>query len=259
MSRGLGDVYKGQTLLIAIPSAVKAFNYIATLWKGNLQLNPAMLFSIGLVSTFITGGLTGIILGDSALDINVHDTYFVVAHFHLVMGISALYGLFAGVYHWFPRLYGRMMNKSLGYIHFWITAIGAYGIFFPMHFVGMAGLPRRYYTNTAFPYFDDLADINVLITVFALIAGLAQLVFLFNFFYSMYYGKKAEQNPWKSNTLEWTAPVEHMHGNWPGKIPQVFRWAYDYSKPGKEEDFVPQSVPIAQGEKITEHLSLIHI
>jgi len=253
MNPFLGSVFTFTTLLIAIPSAVKAFNYIATLWKGNLQLNPAMLFSIGLVSTFITGGLTGIILGDSALDINVHDTYFVVAHFHLVMGISALYGLFAGVYHWFPRLYGRMMNKSLGYIHFWITAIGAYGIFFPMHFVGMAGLPRRYYTNTAFPYFDDLADINVLITVFALIAGLAQLVFLFNFFYSMYYGKKAEQNPWKSNTLEWTAPVEHMHGNWPGKIPQVFRWAYDYSKPGKEEDFVPQSVPIAKGEKITEH------
>jgi len=253
MNPFLGSVFTFTTLLIAIPSAVKAFNYIATLWKGNLQLNPAMLFSIGLVSTFITGGLTGIILGDSALDINVHDTYFVVAHFHLVMGISALYGLFAGVYHWFPRLYGRMMNKSLGYIHFWITAIGAYGIFFPMHFVGMAGLPRRYYTNTAFPYFDDLADINVLITVFALITGLAQLVFLYNFFHSMYYGKKSEQNPWKSNTLEWTAPVEHIHGNWPGKIPQVFRWAYDYSKPGKKEDFVPQSVPIAKGEKITEH------
>ena len=253
MNPFLGSVFTFTTLLIAIPSAVKAFNYIATLWKGNLQLNPAMLFSIGLVSTFITGGLTGIILGDSALDINVHDTYFVVAHFHLVMGISALYGLFAGAYHWFPRLYGRMMNKSLGYIHFWITAIGAYGIFFPMHFVGRAGLPRRYYTNTAFPYFDDLADINVLITVFALITGLAQLVFLFNFFHSMYYGKKSEKNPWKSNTLEWTAPVEHMHGNWPGKIPHVFRWAYDYSKPGKKEDFVPQSVPIAKGEKITEH------
>ena len=253
MNPFLGSVFTFTTLLIAIPSAVKAFNYIATLWKGNLQLNPAMLFSIGLVSTFITGGLTGIILGDSALDINVHDTYFVVAHFHLVMGISALYGLFAGVYHWFPRLYGRMMNKTLGYVHFWITAIGAYGIFFPMHFIGMAGLPRRYYTNTAFPYFDDLADINVLITVFALITGLAQLIFLYNFIHSMYFGKKAEKNPWKSNTLEWTAPVEHIHGNWPGKIPEVHRWAYDYSKPGKKEDYVPQSTPIAKGEKITEH------
>jgi len=148
-------------ILIAIPSAVKAFNYITTLWKGNLQFNPAMLFSIGLVSTFITGGLTGIILGDSALDINVHDTYFVVAHFHLVMGISALYGMFAGIYHWFPKMFGRMLNKNLGYIHFWVTAICAYGVFFPMHFIGMAGLPRRYYTNSNFPLFDDTADANV--------------------------------------------------------------------------------------------------
>jgi cytochrome c oxidase subunit 1 len=143
MNPFLGSVFTFTTLLIAIPSAVKAFNYITTLWKGNLQLNPAMLFSIGLVSTFITGGLTGIILGDSALDINVHDTYFVVAHFHLVMGISALYGVFAGIYHWFPKMYGRMMNKNLGYLHFWVTAIAAYGVFFPMHFIGMAGLPRR--------------------------------------------------------------------------------------------------------------------
>ena len=146
MNPFLGSVFTFTTLLIAIPSAVKAFNYITTLWKGNLLLNPGMLFSIGLVSTFITGGLTGIILGDSTLDINVHDTYFVVAHFHLVMGISALYGLFAGVYHWFPKMFqGRMMNKNLGYVHFWITAICAYGVFFPMHFVGMAGVPRRYY------------------------------------------------------------------------------------------------------------------
>jgi len=224
MNPFLGSVFTFTTLLIAIPSAVKAFNYITTLWKGNLQLNPAMLFSIGLVSTFISGGLTGLILGNSALDINVHDTYFVVAHFHLVMGISALYGLFAGVYHWFPKMFKRMMNKTLGYVHFWITVVAAYGIFFPMHFIGMAGLPRRYYTNTAFPYFDDIADINVLITVFALIAGVAQLIFLYNFIHSIFYGKKAEQNPWKSNTLEWTAPVKHIHGNWEGKIPNVERW-----------------------------------
>ena len=253
MNPFLGSVFTFTTLLIAIPSAVKAFNYITTLWKGNLQLNPAMLFSIALVSTFISGGLTGIILGDSALDINVHDTYFVVAHFHLVMGISALYGLFAGVYHWFPKMFGRMMNKNLGYFHFWVTAIGAYGVFFPMHFIGMAGLPRRYYTNTAFPYFDDLADINVLITVFALITGLAQLVFLYNFIHSMYYGKKTVQNPWRSTTLEWTAPIKHIHGNWEGKIPHVHRWAYDYSKPGQKEDFVPQHIPLKKGEEELQH------
>jgi cytochrome c oxidase subunit 1 len=253
MNPFLGSVFTFTTLLIAIPSAVKAFNYITTLWKGNLQLNPAMLFSIGLVSTFITGGLTGIILGDSTLDINVHDTYFVVAHFHLVMGISALYGMFAGIYHWFPKMFGRMLNKNLGYVHFWVTAICAYGVFFPMHFIGLAGLPRRYYTNTNFPLFDDLQNVNVLITVFALIGGAFQLVFLYNFFSSIFYGKRTVQNPWKSNTLEWTAPIEHIHGNWPGAIPEVHRWPYDYSKPGHEEDFVPQNVPMKEGEEVLHH------
>ncbi|WP_439153195.1 cytochrome c oxidase subunit I [Winogradskyella sp.] len=253
MNPFLGSVFTFTTLLIAIPSAVKAFNYITTLWKGNLQMNPAMLFSIGLVSTFITGGLTGIILGDSALDINVHDTYFVVAHFHLVMGISALYGVFAGIYHWFPRMFGRMMNKNLGYLHFWITAICAYGVFFPMHFIGMAGLPRRYYTNSNFPLFDDTTNTQLVITMFALVGGVVQLVFLYNFFSSMFYGKKAEQNPWRSNTLEWTAPVKHIHGNWPGALPTVYRWSYDYSKPGHDEDFVPQNVPMKEGEEELQH------
>jgi cytochrome c oxidase subunit I len=253
MNPFLGSVFTFTTLLIAIPSAVKAFNYITTLWKGNLQLNPAMLFSIGLVSTFISGGLTGIILGDSTLDINVHDTYFVVAHFHLVMGISALYGFFAGVYHWFPKLFGRMMNKNLGYIHFWITAICAYGVFYPMHFIGMAGLPRRYYTNSNFPLFDDLTDVNQVITTFAMIGAAFQILFIWNFFSSIFYGKKAVQNPWKSNTLEWTAPVEHIHGNWPGALPTVHRWPYDYSKPGHDEDFVPQTTPMKEGEEELHH------
>ena len=253
MNPFLGSVFTFTTLLIAIPSAVKAFNYITTLWKGNLQMNPAMLFSIGLVSTFISGGLTGIILGDSTLDINVHDTYFVVAHFHLVMGISALYGFFAGVYHWFPRMFGRMMNKTLGYVHFWVTAVCAYGVFYPMHFIGMAGLPRRYYTNSNFPLFDDLADVNVLITTFALIGAAFQLLFMWNFFYSIFKGKPAPQNPWRSNTLEWTAPVEHIHGNWPGELPTVHRWPYDYSKPGHDDDFVPQTVPMKDGEEELHH------
>lgn len=253
MNPFLGSVFTFTTLLIAIPSAVKAFNWITTLWKGNLQLNPAMLFSIGMVSTFISGGLTGIILGDSTLDINVHDTYFVVAHFHLVMGISALYGMFAGIYHWFPKMFGRMMNKNLGYVHFWVTCICAYGVFFPMHFIGLAGLPRRYYTNTNFPLFDDLQNVNVLITVFALVGGLFTLTFLWNFFHSIFYGEKATQNPWKSTTLEWTTPVEHMHGNWPGAIPEVHRWAYDYNKPGWDVDFVPQHIPMKEGEEVLNH------
>jgi cytochrome c oxidase subunit 1 len=247
----LGSVFTFTTLLIAIPSAVKVFNYLATLWKGSIRFTPAMLFTIGFVSTFITGGLTGLILGDSALDINVHDTYFVVGHFHIVMGLSAIYGMFSGVYHWFPKMYGRMMNKKLGYLHFWVTFISAYGVFFPMHFLGLAGLPRRYYTNSAFPMFDNLTDINSIITFFAIVGGLVQLVFVFNFFYSIFKGSKASTNPWEANTLEWTTPIERIHGNWPGEIPSVHRWPYDYSKPGADKDFVMQTEPLKEGE--TEH------
>ncbi|MFN5983386.1 MAG: cbb3-type cytochrome c oxidase subunit I [Fluviicola sp.] len=254
MNPFIGSVFVFTTLLIAIPSAVKVFNYLTTIWKGANIYTPQMLFSVGLVSTFITGGVTGIILADSALDIAIHDTYFVVAHFHIVMGMSAVFGMFAGVYHWFPKMYGRMMNTRLGYAHFWVTLVGAYGVFFPMHFVGLAGAPRRYYDYSVYadfnkPSLDMIMDLNVIITVFAIIAAFGQLIFLFNFFYSIYRGPKAVQNPWKSNTLEWTTPVEHIHGNWPGALPVVHRWPYDYSKPGAEEDYIPQIVPLAEGEE----------
>jgi cytochrome c oxidase subunit 1 len=248
MNPFLGAVFTFTTLLIAIPSAVKAFNYITTLWKGNIRFTPAMLFSIGMVSTFISGGVTGIILADSALDINLHDTYFVVAHFHIVMGLSAVLAMYAGVYHWFPKMYGRMMNRKMGYAHFWTTFVAAYGVFFPQHFLGLAGVPRRYYSNSEFPMFDEFVSLNELVSIFAIIGALSQFIFMFNFFYSMYRGPKASQNPWGSNTLEWTTPVEPIHGNWPGTLPTVHRWAYDYSKPGKEEDFVPQTVPLEEGE-----------
>ena len=249
MNPFLGAVFTFTTLLVAIPSAVKVFNYLTTLWKGNIRFTPAMLFAIGLVSTFITGGLTGIILGDSALDINVHDTYFVVGHFHIVMGLSGTFGMISGIYHWFPKMFGRMLDKNLGYLHFWATIISAYGVFFPMHFLGLAGVPRRYYANTEFPMFNEMYDINELITVFAMIAGFAQLFFIFNIFYSMFKGPKAPQNPWESTTLEWTAPVKHIHGNWPGELPIVHRWPYDYSKPGIEEDFIPQTESLREGEE----------
>ncbi len=248
MNPFIGSVFVFTTLLIAIPSAVKAFNYITTLWKGNIRFTPAMLFSIGLVSTFVTGGLTGIILADSALDVSVHDTYFVVGHFHIVMGMSAIFGMFAGVYHWYPKMFGTMMNNSLGYVHFWLTIVCGYGVFFPMHFVGLAGSPRRYYDESQFAFLDGVADLQPIISVFAIIGSLAQIVFLFNFFYNIYRGQKASENPWKGNTLEWTTPVEHIHGNWPGALPEVHRWAYDYSNPEHEEDFVLQTTPLKKGE-----------
>jgi cytochrome c oxidase subunit 1 len=235
------------TLLIAVPSAVKVFNWIATLYGGNIRFNSAMLFCIGFVSMFISGGLTGIFLGNSAIDIALHDTYFVVAHFHIVMGVAAFFGMFAGIYHWFPRMYGRFMNETLGKIHFWGTTIAAYAIFWPMHYMGMAGVPRRYYEFTKFDAFGQFGGTNVFITVAAIVAFLLQLVFVINFFYSIYKGRKQTTiNPYDSTTLEWTSPVEHLHGNWPGAIPAVHRWAYDYGKDGK--DFIPQVVPLAPGE-----------
>jgi cytochrome c oxidase subunit 1 len=235
------------TLIIAVPSAVKVFNWITTLYGGNLRLNTPMLFAIGFVSMFISGGLTGIFLGNSAIDIQMHDTYFVVAHFHIVMGVAAFFGMFAGVYHWYPKMYGRFMNETLGKIHFWGTMISAYAIFWPMHYIGMAGVPRRYYSFDNFDAFRHFTDMNKFITVFAIIAFFVQLVFVINFFYSIWYGKKMKtKNPWEANTLEWTTPIEPIHGNWPGNLPVVHRWAYDYNK--DEREFVMQHVPLKDGE-----------
>jgi cytochrome c oxidase subunit I len=246
MNPFLGSIFMFLTLIIAVPSAVKVFNWLATLWRGNIRFTTAMMFAIGFVSLFITGGLTGLILGNAALDIQVHNTYFVVAHFHVVMGASAFFGMFAGVYHWFPKMFGRMMDEKLGYVHFWLTFIGVYCVFIPMHYVGIAGFPRRYYTWTSFQMFDMFSDIQIFITISAVVAWAGQFIFLFNFVYSMFRGKKASANPWEANTLEWTTPINPGHGNWPGAIPAVYRWPYDYSKPGAEEDYIPQTVPFSQ-------------
>ena len=235
------------TLIIAVPSAVKVFNWITTLYGGNIRFNSAMLFAIGFVSMFISGGLTGIFLGNSAIDIQMHDTYFVVAHFHIVMGIAAFFGMFSGVYHWFPKMFGRFMNEKLGRLHFWGTLIGAYAIFWPMHYLGMAGVPRRYYSFDTFDAFKHFGAMNEFITISAIIVFGLQILFVINFFYSIFRGKKmTTRNPYGANTLEWTTPIIAGHGNWPGKIPTVHRWAYDYGKDGRE--FIPQYEPLAEGE-----------
>ncbi len=235
------------TLIIAVPSAVKVFNWITTLYGGSIRFNTASLFGIGFVSMFISGGLTGIFLGNSAIDIQMHDTYFVVAHFHIVMGVAAFFGMFAGVYHWYPKMYQRFMNETLGKIHFWGTLILAYAIFWPMHYLGMAGVPRRYYSFDTFDAFKHFAEMNKFITVAAILAFVIQLIFVVNFFYSIWKGRKLTQkNPYDANTLEWTTPIEPIHGNWPGNIPAVHRWAYDYNK--DEREFVPQYEPLKEGE-----------
>ena len=251
MNPFIANIFTIFTLIIAVPSAVKVFNWIATVYKGNIRFTSAMLFAIGFVSMFISGGLTGIFLGNAAIDIQLHDTYFVVAHFHIVMGVAAFFGTFCGVYHWFPKMYGRFMNETLGRIHFWGTLIGAYAVFWPMHYIGMSGVPRRYYSFTNFEFSSHFAGTNAFITVAAIIVFVLQLVFVINFFYSIFYGKKMTTlNPWEATTLEWTTPIERIHGNWPGAIPAVHRWAYDYSKDeDADEDFIQQTVPLKEGEE----------
>jgi cytochrome c oxidase subunit 1 len=246
----LGSFFVLLTLLIAIPSAIKVFNWLTTIWRGNIRFTPGMLFAIGFVSLFISGGLTGIWIGNSTIDIHLHDTVFIVAHFHIVMGVSAFFGMFAGVYHWYPKMFGRYLNSTLGYIHFWVTIIGAYLIFWPMHYEGMAGVPRRYLDRSIWTSFNQFGDLNKMITIVSIVVFAVQLMFVFNFFYSIFKGRKVRTlNPWGAATLEWTTPIRPGHGNWPGEIPEVHRWAYDYSKDGR--DFIPQTEPVNPDE--TKH------
>ncbi len=244
----LGSVFVLLTLLIAVPSAIKVFNWLTTLWRGDLQFTPGMLFAIGFVSIFISGGLTGIFIGNSTLDIHLHDTYFMIAHFHLVMGVAAFFGMFCGVYHWFPKMFGRYMNNTMAYIHFWVTLAGAYLIFWPMHYEGLAGMPRRYMDYSGWSSFRQFGALNQFITDVAMVVFAVQLMFVFNFFYSIFKGRRVTTtNPWRANTLEWTTPIRPGHGNWPGEIPEVHRWAYDYGK--DERDFIPQTEPLGSNEQ----------
>lgn len=244
----LASIFSAFSMIIAVPSSVKVFNWLSTIFRGNIRFNSASLFAIGFVSMFISGGLTGLFMGNAVLDIQIHDTYFIVAHFHLVMGVAAIFGMLAGVYHWYPKFYARHMNETLGQIHFWGTIIAAYMVFWPMHYLGMFGVPRRYYSFDAFDSFKDFTGINKFITIGAIIGFLVQFLFIVNFFYSIWRGRKmTSKNPYKATTLEWTTPIHTPHGNWPGNVPVVERWAYDYSKNG--EDYVPQVLPLREGEE----------
>lgn len=257
MNPFLGSIFVLLTLLIAIPSAIKVFNWLTTIWRGNIRFTPAMLFSIGFVSTFISGGLTGIWMGNSSIDIHIHDTYFIVAHFHLVMGVSAMFGMFAGVYHWYPKMFGRYMNSMLSYIHFWVTLAGAYLIFWPMHYLGLAGMPRRYFIYNNWTSFNQFGGLNQVITDAAIIVFSVQLLFVVNFFYSIWKGRRViDPNPWKANTLEWTTVIVPRHGNWEDEIPEVYRWPYDYDKGDRE--YIPQTERVSTEESIPEKVNERH-
>src|SRR5579864_210782 len=231
------------TMTIGVPSAIKTFNWIGTLWGGKIRFTTAMLFALGFVSLFITGGISGIFLGQPALDLYFHDTYFVVGHFHMIMGVAAIFGMFAGTFYWFPKMYGRFMNETLGKIHFFLTFIGVYAIFAPMHFLGIGGNPRRYADFTNFDFMGKLMPVHTFMTHAAIATMVAQFIFLFNLFWSIKKGKPAPMNPWNSTTLEWTIPSPPPFDNFAGKHPVVNHGPYEYSVPGAAKDYIMQSDP----------------
>src|ERR1700704_6232535 len=231
------------TMCIGVPSAIKTFNWIGTLWGGKIHLDTAMLFALGFVSLFVTGGISGIFLGQPALDLYFHDTYFVVGHFHMIMGVAAIFGMFAGTFYWFPKVTGRLMNETMGKIHFYITFIGVYCIFTPMHFLGIAGNPRRYADFTNFEFMTKLMPVHTFMTWAAILTASAQIIFVINLFWSLKKGAKAPVNPWESTTLEWTVPSPPPFDNFAGKHPVVNHGPYEYSVPGAAKDYIMQTDP----------------
>ncbi len=245
MNPYFGFFFATTTLIIAVPTAIKVYNWVLTLWRGDIHLTVPMLFSIGFIFTFVHGGLTGLFLGNVTVDVPLSDTYFVVGHFHMVMGVSPVLVLFGAIYHWYPKITGRMFNQGLGKLHFWLTFLGTYAIYLPMHYLGILGVPRRYYalgTTDFIP--DSVHTVNAVITIAALLVAAAQLLFLYNVISSLRKGAKADPNPWRATTLEWQTPdTPPKHGNWGPQLPVVHRWAYDYSVPGAGADFLPQNTP----------------
>lgn len=252
MDPRLGTGFMVATIMIALPSAVKTFNWLGTLWGGNITFSTSMLNALAFVSMFVIGGLSGIFMAATPVDIYIHDTYYIVAHIHYVLFMSTMFAIFAGVTHWFPKMFGRMMNERLGKIHFVITFIAANCTFYPMHILGVGGTPRRYYEPTAFDYLHHLQGINQFISISAFVMGFAQLLFLGNMFYSLFWGEKATRNPWKANTLEWTAPSPPGHGNF-DIAPVVLRGPYEYSVPGMESDYLPQTAETPAGVPVPVH------
>ncbi|QDP01324.1 cbb3-type cytochrome c oxidase subunit I [Thalassotalea sp. PS06] len=245
MNPYFGFFFATTTLIIAVPTALKVYNWVLTLWQGNIRLTVPMLFAIGFIFTFTHGGLTGLFLGNVVVDLPLSDTYFVVGHFHMVMGVSPVMVLYAAIYHWFPKITGRYLNNTMGKWHFWLTFLGTYAIYLPMHYLGFLGIPRRYFAMGDSQLMSESAvQLNASITISALIVGVVQLVFIFNLFWSLRHGKKAPANPWSGTTLEWQTPqTPPAHGNWGPSLPVVYRWAYDFSVPGHERDFIPQNEP----------------
>ena len=245
MNPYFGFFFAVTTLVIAVPTALKVYNWLLTLWRANIQMTVPMLFSLAFIVTFLVGGLTGLFLGNVVVDIPLSDTYFVVAHFHMVMGVAPILVVFGSIYHWYPKITGRMLNDTIGKLHFWVTFLGTYLIYFPMHYLGFQGMPRRYYAYEDYQFIPDSAQsLNAFITVVAIGVGIAQILFLYNLFHSAFRGKPSGGNPWRAASLEWLTPeTPPRHGNWGATLPRVHRWPYDYGVPNVAEDFVTQTTP----------------
>ncbi len=258
MNPWFGFFFATTTLVIAVPTAIKVYNWVLTLWRGDIHLTLPMLFAIAFIVTFVNGGITGLFLGNPVVDVPLSDTMFVVAHFHMVMGVAPILVIFGAIYHWYPLVTGRMLNETLGKFHFWVTFLGAYLIYFPMHYLGFLGVPRRYFEMGETDFIPQSAQtLNEFITVVALIVGFAQLVFLFNLVWSAYKGRVSGRNPWRATTLEWQTPdFPPRHGNWGPTQPVVYRWAYDYSVPGADQDFLPQNLAPDQVTADNRHKDL---
>ena len=249
MNPYFGFFFATTTLVIAVPTAIKVYNWLLTLWRGDIHLSVPMLFALAFICTFLIGGLTGLFLGNVSVDIPLSNTYFVVAHFHMVMGVAPILVVFGGIYHWYPKVTGRMLNDTLGKLHFWITFLGTYAIFFPMHYLGLLGMPRRYYTFEHYDFIPPSAHaLNTVISIIALIVASSQLIFVANLIWSAFRGKQADSNPWRAASLEWQTPqTPPVHGNWGPHLPVAYRWAYAYSMPGAAQDFIPQNAPPGTG------------
>ena len=249
MNPYFGFFFATSTLIIAIPTAIKVYNWLLTLWKGDIHLRVPMLFALGFLFTFIHGGLSGLFLGNVSVDLPLSDTFFVVGHFHMVMGVSPILVIFGGIYHWYPKITGRMWNEALGNVHFWITFIGVYAIYMPMHYLGILGVPRRYYALGETAFIPPSAHFaNEAISIAAIIVFAAQFIFFYNMISSFFRGPRADPNPWGAASLEWQTPdTPPRHGNWGPKLPTVYRWAYDYSVPHAPRDFIPQNEPPPSG------------
>jgi cytochrome c oxidase subunit 1 len=233
------------TMCIGVPSAIKTFNWLGTMWKGRIRFQTPMLYAIGFVSLFVSGGLSGPFLAQPVLDIQLHDTYFVVGHFHLIMGVAAIFGMFAATYYWFPKMFGRMMNETWGKVHFFLTLAGTYAIFMPMHYLGLAGGTRRYSQYTEVAYLTKLQPLHMFMTYAAIITIAAQFILVVNLFWSMFKGPKASDNPWEATTLEWTTATPPPHDNFGGVTPVVNHGPYEYGVPGAAKDYVMQTDPVS--------------